>query len=363
MDWNIAETSIRKYFIGFSNTKQINPQIQPNITFYGGEPLLNTDLIKHVVNFVKQVYYKKTNFFITTNGTLLTEKIIDFLYENEFNITVSLDGPKSEHDRLRVFWNASGSFDLIWENLQRIRRKYPDYYQKYCSIISVFDIGTNLKDTKSFFEKHREELPKLRHVSSVASSFTDWYRRYSAEQYRIFKENYDYCKNNFRQQLNRGEQPSDFLNLLIGAEYQSIMNRQQNVWNQDVLIPYTATCIPGQKIAVDPSGNFHCCEKINNQFPIGNIEEGISTESIIALLKAYYSQILVNCVDCPITRLCSFCYAILAEKGKFKKDPSNLCDIQFDNVKRRFSELWTMFEMGIQESQILLKTIISVQDI
>ena len=68
------------------------------IGFYGGEPLLEMDLIKRVVEYSKKLFEGKFIVFnITTNATLLTEDIIHFFNDNNIGLTISLDGPKSVH--------------------------------------------------------------------------------------------------------------------------------------------------------------------------------------------------------------------------------------------------------------------------
>nr|WP_237076397.1 MULTISPECIES: radical SAM protein [unclassified Neglectibacter] len=100
------------------------------IGFYGGEPLLEFELIKRVVSYVEENYgEKKVSYGMTTNGTLLTEDVVTFLIEKHFNIIISLDGPKDQHDKYRRFVSGKGSFDVVMENMQRIRTLHPVFYQ------------------------------------------------------------------------------------------------------------------------------------------------------------------------------------------------------------------------------------------
>ncbi|MCX4328712.1 MAG: radical SAM protein, partial [Lachnospiraceae bacterium] len=97
------------------------------IGFYGGEPLIEFELIKEIVGYVASGYYgKEVKYFITTNATLLTEDKIDFLMDNDFVLTISLDGPKQYHNKNRHKIDNSGSFDTVMENIAVLHRKYPD---------------------------------------------------------------------------------------------------------------------------------------------------------------------------------------------------------------------------------------------
>jgi uncharacterized protein len=87
-----------------------------HITFFGGETLMNFPLLKQVVAYAtEQAHLKgcKVDFSLTTNATLLTPTIIQFLSEHRIGVTVSMDGPKEMHDQLRVFSNGKGSYDII----------------------------------------------------------------------------------------------------------------------------------------------------------------------------------------------------------------------------------------------------------
>jgi uncharacterized protein len=87
-----------------------------HITFFGGETLMNFPLLQEVVAYANERAMQQgrhVDFSLTTNGTLLTPAIIEFLSENRIGVTVSMDGPKEMHDHLRVFANGRGSYDII----------------------------------------------------------------------------------------------------------------------------------------------------------------------------------------------------------------------------------------------------------
>lgn len=95
---------------------------KPFISFYGGEPLLRFDLIRNTVAYVNKRHGKnKFNFNLTTNGTRLNKKIMDFLIENDIRLMVSLDGPQKINDRYRRFKNGKGTFNRIMKNLEFLK--------------------------------------------------------------------------------------------------------------------------------------------------------------------------------------------------------------------------------------------------
>ena len=87
-----------------------------HITFFGGETLMNFPLLERVVEYANQqaaALGRSIDFSLTTNATLLTPAIIQFLSDNRIGVTVSMDGPPEMHDALRVFANGRGSYDII----------------------------------------------------------------------------------------------------------------------------------------------------------------------------------------------------------------------------------------------------------
>ena len=87
-----------------------------HITFFGGETLMNFPLLKSVVDYANEqaaAQGRSVDFSLTTNATLLTPAIIEFLSENRIGVTVSMDGPPDLQDKLRVFANGRGSYDII----------------------------------------------------------------------------------------------------------------------------------------------------------------------------------------------------------------------------------------------------------
>ena len=120
--------------------------------FYGGEPLLEFELIKDVVAYIKQKFVgKKYIFTITTNATLLKEEQIKFLAENNFNLVISLDGPAEIQDANRVFADGeSGTFETVMNNLKKVKEINEAYYSNI-SFNAVIDLSQNFSCANDFF--------------------------------------------------------------------------------------------------------------------------------------------------------------------------------------------------------------------
>ena len=104
-----------------------SPRSAAQITFFGGETLMNFPLLKQIVSYANEKAASQSrsiNFSLTTNATLLTPTIIAFLAENHIGVTVSMDGPKELHDQLRVFANGKGSYDIIAPKVRELIRDH-----------------------------------------------------------------------------------------------------------------------------------------------------------------------------------------------------------------------------------------------
>lgn len=98
------------------------------VIFYGGEPLLEFKMLQELVEHGNKISNKNFKYSLTTNGVLLTKQKIDFLVENNFIVTVSIDGPQNIHDLARVSKNGKATHRLIEGNLQRIKTEYPSFF-------------------------------------------------------------------------------------------------------------------------------------------------------------------------------------------------------------------------------------------
>lgn len=119
----------------WNSPSNISYENKISIGFYGGEPLLNFELIKEIIDYVETLQLSSLKFVynMTTNAVLLN-KYMDFLVEHDFHLLLSLDGDK-RNDSYRVTKNGSSSFDMVVSNILRLKEKYPDFFESNVSFI------------------------------------------------------------------------------------------------------------------------------------------------------------------------------------------------------------------------------------
>ena len=109
-------------------------RVNLEVDFFGGEPLMNFDVVKQLVAYGRsqeKEHNKKFRFTITTNGVLLNDEILDFVNQEMGNIVLSIDGRKEVNDRMRPFRNGNGSsYDLILPKFKKVAesRHQDNYY-------------------------------------------------------------------------------------------------------------------------------------------------------------------------------------------------------------------------------------------
>ncbi|MBE7083327.1 MAG: thioether cross-link-forming SCIFF peptide maturase [Clostridiales bacterium] len=105
------------------------------VDFFGGEPLMNFEVVKKLVAYARSIEKEKGKnfrFTLTTNGVLIDDDVIDFANKECSNVVLSLDGRKEIHDRFRVDFNGNGSFDKIIPKFQKLvkARDGKNYYMR-----------------------------------------------------------------------------------------------------------------------------------------------------------------------------------------------------------------------------------------
>lgn len=153
------------------------------VDFFGGEPLMNFDVVKQVVNYARSIekqHNKNFRFTITTNGLLLSDDKIDYINREMSNCVLSLDGRKSVNDRLRVRVDGSGCYDTVVPKFQKLvaTRGDKDYYVRGTftkhnldftnDILHYVDLGFNqismepvVSDPKLDYSIDEGDLPRV----------------------------------------------------------------------------------------------------------------------------------------------------------------------------------------------------------
>lgn len=311
-------------------------------SFYGGEPLLELELIKKCVAYVKnQMIGRKYKFSITTNGTLLVPDTVKFLVENGFILSISLDGPQKDHDANRKFRSGQGSFSTIIKNISYIKENFFDFWRTI-QILITLNPKVNLEEVITFFDEE-EVIPKnLIQFNEVEST------NLKNKELIKYQKNY-YCNRKFLYLkmlmalagMIDKRSCSKLFERMLEDKKEFIKGLKKGRRLQSC-IHHGGPCIPGmKKLFVSVDGKFYPCEKVvenSDEISIGDIKNGLSTKDMARILNLG-ELTKKECLTCYALQDCKICIARIEGKDSkefiSKKSKIKVCEetrINFINV-------------------------------
>ncbi len=281
------------------------------VSFYGGEPLLEFSTIKKVIEYITHKYpLAKIEWRITTNATLLTGDILDFLIEKDFKILVSLDGNESNNS-LRVFKNGNPTFDIIMNHLQDLKKKHPEFFQNNINFNAVLHAKNSVSEIYDFFNSTFGKKASIGELTTINTDKNDF--AFSKMQNSSIKSH----SANLKSYFDSSPQKKSLLSFLRSTTdnfnfnfSDLLIHSEEDNKSIESIIP-TGTCFPfSKKIFITASGDIKPCEKIPLQFSLGSINERgilIDFENISNFYNSLYSKVWNNCSKCKIMKNCSIC--------------------------------------------------------
>lgn len=251
------------------------------VDFFGGEPLLNFDVIKNTVKYARNIeksVNKNFRFTLTTNGILIDDEVIKFSNEHMSNVVMSLDGRKEKHDRMRKHAGL-GSYDLIKDKFIKFAkaRKQKDYYIRGTytgyntdfskDVLHIADLGFDEISLEPVVAGDEAEYSI--NESNIDSVLNE-YEKLSLEMLRREKDNCGFYFYHFKIDFNKGACISKRLSGCgVGSEY----------------------------LAVTPEGELYPCHQFvgKDEYILGNVNDGITEKK---RLKPFTELTLYSRAEC-----------------------------------------------------------------
>ncbi len=262
------------------------------VDFFGGEPLMNWEVVKQLVEYGRsqeEEHHKKFRFTLTTNGVLLNDEIMEFCNKEMSNVVLSLDGRKEVNDRMRPFRKGAGSYDLIVPKFQKFAesRNQTNYYVR----------GTFTRNNLDFSEDvlHFADLGfKQMSIEPVVSDPEEPYAIRTEDLPQILSE-YDKLAVEYinRKKEGRG---FNFFHFMIDLQQGPCVAKR------------LSGCGSGTEyLAVTPWGELYPCHQFVGQedFLLGNVEEGITNTKVRDEFKLCNVYAKEKCRDCFARFYCS----------------------------------------------------------
>ena len=267
-------------------------RVNLEVDFFGGEPLMNWDVVKQLVEYgrsLEEANNKKFRFTLTTNGVLLDDDIIEFANKEMANVVCSIDGRKEINDAKRPFRGGQGSYDVIVPKFKKVAesRDQMNYYVR----------GTFTHDNLDFSEdvKHLADLGFGQiSVEPVVAKPEDSYALREEDIPKIM-EQYDELAKDIIRRRKEGK-PVNFFHFMIDLSGGPCVAKR------------LSGCGAGTEyLAVTPWGDLYPCHQFvgNEDFLMGNVEEGILRTDIRDEFKTCNVYAKDKCKKCFAKFYCS----------------------------------------------------------
>ena len=280
-----------------------------DIDFFGGEPMLNMDVVKATVDYAKEQgekHDKNFRFTFTTNGMLLDDESIDYLNETMDNVVLSLDGRKEIHDALRHTINGKGSYDTIVPRFQDFvdKRGDKEYYIR----------GTYTKNNKDFTEDilHMADLGFDRlSMEPVIGNAEEEYML-GPDDVQDLEDQYEILA---KEMIRRNGKVRD-IEKLGGTSKDLLPQDKSFVFYHYMLDLDGGPCIHKrisgcgagcEYMAITPWGDLYPCHQYvgEEDYKVGNVYDGIVEENLIKDFKECNVYSHPECKDCWAKLYCS----------------------------------------------------------
>lgn len=293
----------------------LDENISPTISLFGGEPLLNVELIEFIYKYIKK--HKKLDnckFTITTNGTIMNKKVFSLLKKIDANIMLSLDGNKEKQDTNRKFEDGTGSYNKIKNNIEQ-------YLQSDLSSIVVRNTITksdiDYKNTYDFFKRSG-----FKNLISIPISTSHYSEKLNDHDINELINNCMMIAEDVVKDILDGKE-------VLNANFFNFGKSKLYNYMDDL---YCGAGIGS--IAIDTNGDIYHCHRFvgNSKYKLGNIVEGIEKDIITNMQSYYYNRLnkLYDCKDCWAFNLCKggCMHENLLEENSINKTNHKLCNLR-----------------------------------
>ena len=262
------------------------------VDFFGGEPLMNWQVVKDLVKYARSIekkYNKNFRFTLTTNGVLIDDDVIDFCNREMSNVVLSLDGRKEIHDRLRVDYAGNGSWDKIVPKFQKLVKARGDksYYMRGTFTHANPDF---MKDIQTMLDLGFTELS----LEPVVCSETDE-ARLTDEDIKVVCQQYEELAKLMLQRKKEGR-PFTFYHYMI------------DLTGGPCVYKRVSGCGSGTEyMAVTPWGDLYPCHQFvgEEKFKLGDIYNGVTNNELREQFRKCNVYAKPECKDCWAKLYCS----------------------------------------------------------
>ena len=262
------------------------------VDFFGGEPLMNWDVVKELVAYAREqekIHNKNFRFTLTTNGMLIDDDVIEFANKECSNVVLSLDGRKEIHDLTRVDYAGNGSYEKIVPKFKKLveARGGKDYYMR-----GTFT-HANPDFTKDVFHMADLGFTELSMEPVVCAPGDP--AALTPEDIEIVKEQYEILAKEMIKRKKEGRGFTFYHYMLDLTEGPCVYKR-------------ISGCGSGTEyMAVTPWGDLYPCHQFvgEEEYKLGDIWNGVTNDAVREDFRSCNAYSREECKDCWAKLWCS----------------------------------------------------------
>ncbi len=263
------------------------------VDFFGGEPLMNWQVVKDLVAYARSVEKergKNFRFTLTTNGMLIDDDVIDFANKEMHNVVLSLDGRKEVHDRYRVDYAGKGSWETIVPKFQKLVASRPADKTYYMRGTFTHENPDFLEDIKTMLDLGFDELS----MEPVVCAPDDP-AALTEEDLNIVFDQYEKLAQLMQERRKAGK-PFTFYHYMLDLAGGPCVYKR------------ISGCGSGTEyMAVTPTGELYPCHQFvgEEDFKLGDIWKGVTNPAVQEQFAACNVYTRPQCADCWAKLYCS----------------------------------------------------------
>lgn len=283
------------------------------ISFYGGEPLLNMEFIKEVINYIESLPNtgRIFKYSMTTNAILLN-KYMDYFVEKNFFLLISLDGDE-QGQSYRTDHAGNNSFQRVYRNVMLLKEKYPDFFTNNVNFNAVLHNQNGVERTYDFFKKYIGKTPVISPVNPAGvreDKKEEFWKIYCDIPKEIRKS--PICEEIENEFFIRAPRIASVVNYIHRHSENFYHSYLHLTINREKFFRYsTGTCMPfAKKMFITVNGKILPCERIAHDYAMGQVTDTevlLNYELIAEQHNRYTSRYLKQCKHCAISRHCRVC--------------------------------------------------------
>lgn len=347
LQFDIVKKLIDYLYNIWANNRGVSCPRKIVLGFYGGEPLMNMNLIEQVIDYLEALPIipgVKFIYNMTSNGMLL-DRYMSYLAEKQVMLLLSLDGDEYGQG-YRVDHRGINSFQRVFSNIKLLQQTYPEYFSEHVNFNAVLHDRNNDIEVRKFILENFNKHPQLSELNNFG--ICESKKEEFSKMFRLAQTVASSCADS--DFLYSSSDVMDIFRLLgrltdnVYYQYNSLLKK-----NTNIILP-TGTCLPFEKkMFLTVNGDILPCERIDQKYILGHVtaeKVDLDLDAIAKQYSEYYQKTKCLCKACYMKPFCKQCLFYMENLNSSPKCPG------FKNKKEALDYLGYYLNLLQQQPEI-----------